>query len=121
VVKLTSGLALAPFQRACANELLSLAAEQQATVDQEEPAGQKETYLVVNVTAANGLVVKAWIYPDECMLTADGRSFYFEKPDFQAAADLRSAFIAVASDLLQGKEPQHLNSSRFNLFRGRPL
>ena len=120
-MKFAPGLALTPFQRACADELLYLAAEQRATVDQAETAGKKETYAVFNLTAANGSVVKAWVYPEECMLTAGERSFYFEKPDFDAAADLRSAFIAVASDLLQGKEPQRLSSSRVNLFRGGPL
>ena len=121
MVKSVLGATLSTFQQACLDELLSLAARQSAAVNRNELAGRRETYAVLDITAFNGSSVRAWIYADECMLTTGGRSFYFEKPDFRTAADLRVAFIAAASDLIQGKEPPHSGSSRVNLFRGKPL
>lgn len=121
MVKSVSRFALSPFQQACLDELLSLAARHGAAVNRNELAGQREAYVVLDCTAAIGSSVGAWIYADECMLTTDARSFYFEKPDFRSSAALRSAFVAAASDLLQGKEPQQLGSFRVNLFSGRPL
>lgn len=115
-----SGHPVSMFQQSCI-DALSEKADQLGVTANTELSGRNESYVVCRLDSREGLHVTAWIYVDECMLTHNERSYYFEQPDFASISDLRTAFVDAVFAILRGEIPANSGISRINILRGKRL
>lgn len=109
------------FQKKCVAGLTNLILTNGGELVGTETSGVRETYMEVKFTLPDASHAVAWIYEDECMLTARGGSYHFEKPDFGSPEEMQVSFLDLVSSVLRGENPRSKGSHWIGLFRGREL
>lgn len=112
---------LTDFQRKCADGLAALIQAKGGRLIEVSTSGVRENYIEVKFILTNASQVVAWIYEDECMLTARDGSYHFEKPDFDSQEQMQASFLGLVSSLFEGKDSSPASDRWVGLFRGRKL
>lgn len=108
---------LTSFQEECERRLISGLPAGLELVDREVK-GSKERYTYAKIPSRD---IEIWIYVDEAMFSASGKSFVYERPDYPDAEKRIAAFVGAVLACAAGKEPMDKGSTRVNLFRGRKI
>ena len=112
---------LTDFQKTCADGLAALIQANGGRLIEIRTSGVMENYIEVDFTLTNASPVTAWIYEDECMLTASDGSYHFEKPDFNSQEQMQASFLGLVASLFESKDSYSGSDRWIGLFRGRKL
>ena len=105
---------LTSFQEECERRLISGLPAGMELADREVK-GSKERYIYAKIPSRD---IEIWIYVDEAMFSASGKSFVYERPDYPDAEKRVAVFVGAVLACVTGKEPMDKGSTRAHLFRG---
>jgi hypothetical protein len=105
------------FQEECERRLVSALPAGLEFTDREVK-GSKERYVYAKIPSRN---IEIWLYVDEAMFTAAGKSFVYERPDYPDVEKRIAVFVAAIVACVAGEEPTDKGSARVSLFRGRKI